>query len=155
MVGALGSTLTTMMPKPLPAGMTAAATGDAKQLLLTLNTGKKEQLAQFYPFDPDQISNPADQPVDLSSDGVKILLQRAADPYGPATGPPPAVLPKQIHGIIKLGDNEAYDVTIPITPGTIAWTASRIVPKAGICHPKPPASPFSEPSAWPSSAESS
>jgi len=131
LVGALGSTLTTMMPKPLPAGMTASATGDAKQILLTLTTGKKSQLAEFYPFDPDQISNPADQPVEPLPDGVKILLQRASDPSGLATGPPPAVLPKQIHGLIKLSDSEAYDVTVPVTPGTIAWTASRLTPKPG------------------------
>ena len=131
LVGALGSTLTTMMPKTLPVGMTATATGDARQLLITLNTGKKEQLAQFYPFDQDVISGPADQPVDFSSDGVKILLQRAADPNGPVTGPPPTLLPKQIHGLIKLSDNEAYDVTIPISPGTITWTASRLTPKPG------------------------
>jgi len=132
LVGALGSTLTTMMPKPLPAGMTATATGDAKQILITLNTGKKEQFAQFYPFDQDQISNPSPQPVDPSSGGVKILLQRESDPNGPVGGPPPAVLPKQIHGLIKLSDDEAYDVTIPVTPGTITWTASKLVPKPGI-----------------------
>jgi thiol:disulfide interchange protein/DsbC/DsbD-like thiol-disulfide interchange protein len=129
LVGALGSTLTTMMPKPLPAGMSATAIGDAKQILYTLTTGKKELHAQFYPFDQDQIANAADQPIDSIGDGVKILLQRAPDPNGPATGPPPAALPKELHGLVKLSDNEAYDITVPLTPGAIQWTAARTVAK--------------------------
>ena len=118
MVGALGEAVTGL-PKPLPASMSVSAIGDAKQIQVTLKTGGKEEDAEFYPFDQDQIANAADQQIESLPDGIKIWLKRASDPSGPLDGPPPAALPKTVHGLIELSSTESYDVTAAVTPGPV------------------------------------
>jgi thiol:disulfide interchange protein DsbD len=118
MVGALGEAVTGL-PKPLPSGMTVSAIGDAKQIQVTLKTGGKEEDAEFYPFDQDQIANAADQQIESLPDGIKIWLKRASDPSGPLDGPPSAALPKTLHGLIELSSTESYDVTATVTPGVV------------------------------------
>jgi len=108
-VGALGEALG-KLPQPLPAGMRASAIGDAKHILVTLTTGKRQQDAQFYPFDPLIVHDAAPQPFQLLPNGVKIFLERDPDSTS---------LPGTIHGLIKLSDTEAYDVTAAIAPGTV------------------------------------
>jgi thiol:disulfide interchange protein DsbD len=110
LVGALGSAITGL-PQPLPARMSVAAVGDAKQILVTLKTGSKEEDAEFYPFDEDVIANAADQPVETLPDGVKIWLTRAPDS---------TALPKTLHALVELSSSEAYEFTVPVTPGTVA-----------------------------------
>ncbi len=115
LVGALGSAIKTL-PQPLPAGMSVSAVGDSKQILLTLKTGSNEEDAEFYPFDQDQIANAADQGIESLPDGIKIRLQRTADTSGAATA---ATLPKTLHGLIELSATEVYDITVPVTLGTV------------------------------------
>jgi thiol:disulfide interchange protein DsbD len=109
LVGALGEALD-KLPQPLGAGMSVSAVGDAKHILVTLISGSHEEDAEFYPFDPLILQNSAPQPVQPLPNGVKIFLTR--DPDSTA-------LPATIHGLMKLSDSEAYDVTATITPGTV------------------------------------
>jgi thiol:disulfide interchange protein len=109
-VGALGSAMAAL-PKPLPATMSASAVGDAKQIQVTLKTGTRETDAAFYPFDEDVIENAAEQPVESQPDGIRIWLKRAAD----ATS-----MPTTLHGLVELSSTEAYDITVPVTQGTVA-----------------------------------
>ncbi len=108
-VGALGSAMAAL-PKPLPATMSATAVGDAKQIQVTLKTGTQETDAAFYPFDQEVIDNAAEQPVESQPDGIKIWLKRAGDSTS---------LPKALHGLVELSPTEAYDFTVPVTPGTV------------------------------------
>ncbi len=108
-VGALGSAMAAL-PKPLPSTMSASAVADAKQIQVTLTTGTKETDAAFYPFDQEVIDNAAEQPVESQPDGVKIWLKRAADS---------TTLPKTLHGLVELSPTEAYEFTVPLTPGTV------------------------------------
>jgi thiol:disulfide interchange protein DsbD len=109
LLGALGEAIKNL-PKSLPSDMSATAVGDAKQILLTLKTGTKEEDAEFYPFDQDVIENAADQRTESLADGISIRLQRAADSTS---------LPKELHALIKLSSTEAYDFTVPVTAGTL------------------------------------
>jgi thiol:disulfide interchange protein len=109
-VGALGEAITNL-PKPLPDTMSASAVGDAKQILVTLKTGSREQDAPFYPFDQEQIDNAADQQIQQLPDGIKIWLARSSDS---------TALPKTLHGLVELSATEAYEFTIPVTPGVVA-----------------------------------
>jgi thiol:disulfide interchange protein len=108
-VGALGSALATL-PKPLPAGMSASAVGNAKQIQVTLKTGTRETDAAFYPYDQEVIDNAAEQPVESQADGIKIWLKLASD----ATA-----RPTTLHGLVELSSTEAYDITVPVTAGTV------------------------------------
>ncbi len=108
-VGELGQALAGL-PKPLPERMSASAVGNAKQILVTVNTGGREEDAEFYPFDSDQIENAADQQIETRPDGVAIQLQRASDSTS---------LPQTLHGLVELGGNETYDLTAKVTPGVL------------------------------------
>jgi thiol:disulfide interchange protein DsbD len=90
--------------------MSASAVGNAKQIQVTLKTGTRETDAAFYPFDQEVIDNAAQQPVASEADGVKIWLKLASD----ATS-----RPKTLHGLVELSSTEAYDITVPVTPGTV------------------------------------
>ena len=109
-VGALGSALAAL-PKPLQAGMSATAVGDANEILVTLKTGTRETDAELYPFDPGQIDDAASQQLQPLADGVKIWLKRAPD----ATS-----LPKTLHALVELSSTEAYEFTADVTPGVVA-----------------------------------
>ncbi len=124
-VGALGEALN-LIPKPLPSTMSASAIGDAKHIQLTLKTGSHEEDAEFYPFDSEVIENAADQELQSLPDGIRVTLDRAHDSTS---------LPKSLHGVVKLSDTEAYEVTTPVTPGVVkeeltpaAKAAKRVTP---------------------------
>jgi len=112
--GALGEALS-LVPKPLPPQMSAAVMGGKEYFVVTLITGSRETKTEFYPFDAEQISNPAPQSVEPLPNGVRLRIQRA---------PELAKLPAQLHGVIKLSDTQAYDVTSPVTPGEVAAAPS-------------------------------
>ena len=109
-VGALGEALT-LIPKPLPPDAKLTVTGGKTDFVLNLTTGGRETNAEFYPSDQDQIANAAPQQIEPTSDGVRLRVRRSDDLK---------TLPAQLHGVIKLSDNQAYEVTIPVTPGEVA-----------------------------------
>ena len=114
LVGALGTAIANL-PKPLPAGMSVTAVGGSQKILVTLTTGSAIKDADFYPFDADQIDNPANQGVQGLPDGVSFHLKRASDS---------TALPKTLHGLIKLSDELAYEVNPAIVPGDVPATAT-------------------------------
>jgi thiol:disulfide interchange protein DsbD len=119
LTGALGEALN-LIPKPLPAGAKFSVTGGAQQFALTLIDGKHETDAEFYPYPaeaaanevqpPDAIVNAAAQKIEPQRDGVRLLVQRSPDA---------ASLPVTLHGVVKLSDSEAYEVTAPVAPGEV------------------------------------
>ncbi len=117
LVGALGQAIKSL-PEPLPERMRASAVADAHSIAVTLHTGTAEEDAEFYPFDPDQIDNAADQDTQTLPDGIRVVLARAQAPN--ASSQP---LPKALHGLIKLSDSESYDVTMPVTGGVVDQVA--------------------------------
>src|SRR6266851_638375 len=109
-VGALGEALG-LIPKPLPPEMRLTVLGGKQDFVLTLITGDSETEAEFYPFDQEQITNAADQTAEPLPDGIRLRVKRA---------PELTKLPAQLHGVIRLNDTQAYDVTAPVTPGEVA-----------------------------------
>ena len=127
-VGALGGALSSL-PELLPAKMHLTVNGGKTDFVFTILTGDKETDGEFYPFDQDQISNAADQVSEPIQDGLRLRVKRATDPDNPAKLTP---LPKTIHGLIKLSDSQAYDVTAPVVPGEVAMNGG-----AGGASPSP------------------
>jgi thiol:disulfide interchange protein DsbD len=113
-LGALGEAMT-LIPTPLPAGAKISVAADKQQFELTLVDGKREKNAEFFPLksndgpfneDPaDLIANAADQNIDSRRDGVRLYVKRSADL---------TTLPATLHGVFKLSDTVAYDVTAPV-----------------------------------------
>ena len=118
--GAVGEALD-LLPKPLPAGAHVTVNGGKQDFVFTLTTGEKKDDAEFYPFDQDLIANAPDQDVEERPDGVRLWVPRSPDLKA---------LPKEIHGLLRLSDDEAYEFTAPVTPGEIARSAGTAKEKA-------------------------
>ena len=120
LAGALGEALS-LIPKPLPAGAKFSIVGGVKQFLLTLIDGRRETNAEFYPYpadlapdgtpSTDAIVNAAEQKIEPLRDGVRLTVQRSPDL---------ATLPATLHGVFKLSDTVAYDVSAPVVVGEVA-----------------------------------
>lgn len=108
-VGALGEALG-LLPKPLDPGMKLTVTGGKNEFVLDLITGDKVTDAEFYPYDQQQIENAGDQDVEPLKDGVRLRVPRSTEL---------TKLPTQLHGVIKLDDETAYDFTAPVTAGEV------------------------------------
>lgn len=113
-VGSLGQALK-QIPAPLPASMSVSALADGKSIGLTFHTGKRQTSVEFYPFNPEQIDNAAPQQVEPLSDGVRVVLKRASDS---------TTMPTALHGVLKFGTDESYDITAPVKPGAVAPVAA-------------------------------
>jgi thiol:disulfide interchange protein len=109
-VGALGEALK-LIPVPPPAGVAATVMGGKSDFVLTLITGDRETDGEFYPFDQEQIANAADQTIEPLPNGLRLRIPRSEDLK---------TLPAKLHGVIKLSDTLAYDITVPVTPGEVA-----------------------------------
>lgn len=108
-VGALGEALT-LLPKPLDRDQSSSVIADKNELVLTVKTGTDETEAEFYPADPDQIVNVAPQIVEPVANGIRIRLKRADEL---------TTLPKDLRGVVKLSDTEAYEIVAPVTAGVV------------------------------------
>ena len=116
LVGALGEAIT-LIPKPLPAGAQFSIAADNKNFVLTFRNGKQVKDAEFYPFDKDPadlIVNAADQGTEPLRNGIRLYVPRSPDV---------TTLPATLHGVFRLSDTVAYDVTAPVVP-----SATPIVP---------------------------
>jgi thiol:disulfide interchange protein DsbD len=120
-VGALGEALG-LLPKPLDSDMKLTVTGGKNEFVLDLITGDRTTDAEFYPFDQEQIANAGDQDVEPLANGVRLRVPRA---------PELTKLPAKLHGVIKLDDETAYEITAPIVAGEVPRRAgSRATPAA-------------------------
>jgi thiol:disulfide interchange protein len=119
-VGAVGEALT-LIPKPLPPNAKFIVTGGKTDFVLTLTTGQRETHAEFYPFDQDQIANAGPQPIESLSDGVRLRVRRDDTQ---------TTLPANLHGVFKLSDQIAYDVTAPVVPGEVPIASTSNNPAA-------------------------
>ncbi len=107
--GAIGEALT-LLPKPLPASAHLSIAGGKEDFVVTLTTGRREDDAEFYPFDQDLIANAPDQDLQELPDGVRVWVPRSPDLK---------MLPKTIHGLLRLSDVEAYEFSAPVVVGEI------------------------------------
>ncbi len=121
-VGALGQALD-QLPTGLEPRMHLTVNGGKHEFVLTLHTGDEETDAEFYPFDQDQIVNAGDQTSEPIPGGIRLRVPRDPDLK---------TLPKELHGLIRLSDPQAYDVTTPIIPGEVPSTLTDPRPAAAV-----------------------
>ena len=119
-VGALGGALD-LLPMPLEPRMKLTVNGGKSDFVLTLLTGDEETDGEFYPYDQDLINNAADQVSEPVPGGLRLRVPRA---------PELTALPKQMHGLIRLSDHQAYEFTAPVVAGEVAAAAGGRAPDA-------------------------
>jgi thiol:disulfide interchange protein len=92
-------------PAKLPTSMKIGVAATRSTLTLNVVTGKREASAEYYPLEDDSIRNAADQKIEPSTDGVRLVTERAdiSD-----------TLPKELKGILKLSDGRSYTFDVPV-----------------------------------------
>jgi thiol:disulfide interchange protein DsbD len=98
---ALFKRLSGRLPKPLPAGMKAEFQPTKGGFRLSVDTGRKESAAAFFPADPDIIDNPAPQMIEPSPDGLILMLKKDANL---------SANPTQLTGVVELSGGRAYEI---------------------------------------------
>jgi thiol:disulfide interchange protein DsbD len=89
------------LPKPFPFGDKLGFVATANGLKLTVETGRRETQAAFFPVDQDVIDNPAPQKVTPTAKGFTLELKKDANL---------TQTPAQLHGVIELSGGRAYDI---------------------------------------------
>ena len=101
------------LPQPLPSADQARFQPTVQGFTLAVQTGRHEQSAEFFPADAGILANAAPQPVQPFGNGFKLTLTK--DPGLAAT-------PKQLSGVLVLGNGRAY--SIHAMPGALALAAA-------------------------------
>jgi thiol:disulfide interchange protein DsbD len=101
------------LPKPLPKGSKLGFAATAEGFRLTVETGRRESEAVFFPEDQDLIDNPAAQKFSATAHGFQLDLKKDSQLKD---------APKQLRGVIELSGGRAYEIVAP--PGLAAVAAS-------------------------------
>jgi thiol:disulfide interchange protein DsbD len=119
LVGAVAAALKAI-PEPLPADLHYTVTGGKTEFVLTLTGDPKVEPddVEYYPIDQYQIVNAADQTYEKIPGGFRLRIQRSPDL---------TTIPATFHGVLKLSDSEAYEVSATVVPGEVA-AASKTPP---------------------------
>jgi thiol:disulfide interchange protein len=100
------------LPEPLPAGDVAKFHAAANGFELTVQTGREEKSAAFFPLDQTVLANAAPQAVTPLRNGVSLALTKDENLHA---------APDQLNGVLVLGDGRAYE--IHAGPGALASAA--------------------------------
>ena len=113
------------LPKPLPSEIKAVFQPTKDGFQLSVETGKKETEATFFPADQDILSNPAPQKLTPTETGLKLDLKKDANLSSN---------PTQLKGVLELSDGRAYDISA--IPGKAQKTAvTKAAPSATSAQP--------------------
>jgi DsbC/DsbD-like thiol-disulfide interchange protein len=96
------------VPQPAPSTWSARAGYANRQFDLTIDTGRREANALFFPLVSSQIDDSAPQQATPTARGIRFTL-RASDQL---TAAPPA-----LSGVVVFADSRAYTISAPITNG--------------------------------------
>jgi|CZKF01.1.fsa_nt_gi thiol:disulfide interchange protein DsbD len=100
------------IPKPFPANHKAVFQPTKEGFRLSVETGQRETTAAFFPEDQDILSNPAQQKLTPTANGIILDLKKDANL---------TANPAQLKGVLELFGGRAYEITA--LPGTVAAQA--------------------------------
>lgn len=92
-------------PVGLPNSVTIGVKANRSHLTLNIVTGKKENVAEYFPLDDNSIRNAAEQVAEPTPDGIKLVVER------------PDVsdkLPSRLKGVLKLSGGRSYNFDVPV-----------------------------------------
>jgi thiol:disulfide interchange protein/DsbC/DsbD-like thiol-disulfide interchange protein len=113
------------VPKPPPARVKVAFQPTKEGFRLSVDTGKRENEASFFPADQDVVDNPAPQKFTASAQGFTLDLKKDGNL---------TANPAQLRGVVELSGRRAYEIValpgagaagaIATTPGSPAPSAA-------------------------------
>ena len=98
----------TKVPKPFPAGFKAEFQPNKEGFRLSIETGRSETSAVFFPAEQHILSNAAAQTVTPAGDGLIVELKKDSEL---------TVNPSQLAGVLELSGGRAYE--LEVLPGTL------------------------------------
>jgi len=101
-------------PQPFPANARAVFQSTSEGFRLTVETGKREQSAEFFPENQDILDNPSPQKFTPTTNGLILDLKKDANL---------SVNPSQLKGVLALSGGRAYEI-VALPPGVTAASAS-------------------------------
>ena len=101
-------------PLPLPSSVKVHVSATRSLLTVDVESGHRETAFEYYPLDDDSIRNAAEQKVEPTPQGAKLVTERAETSD---------TLPKQIKGVLKLSGGRSYTFDVPVG-APVAQTAS-------------------------------
>jgi thiol:disulfide interchange protein DsbD len=108
------------IPKPLPTKANPIFEATAKGFLLTVETGRRETEAAFFPEDQDILDYPAPQKFTPTANGLVLELKKDANLKSS---------PKQLRGVLELSGERAFEIAA--LPGLVEQTGEEPHPVKG------------------------
>lgn len=108
------SRLAGRLPQPPPPDLKVGFVSTPNGFRMTVNTGKRETEASFFPAEPDILSDPAPQSVTPTATGLLLDLKKDDSL---------AANPKQLTGLLELSGGQAYELVVPAGPPKTAKAA--------------------------------
>ena len=106
--------LAVLLPDALPPNDRATFQPTKEGFRLTVETGRRERSATFFPEDQDIIDNPAPQKLTPTANGLILDLKKDASL---------TANPTQLRGVLELSGGRAYEI-VALPPGVTALMAS-------------------------------
>ena len=109
------------LPQPLPPPADATFSAHRGRFKLAVTTGRRERSAQFFPLDPNLITNAAPQRAEPRDDGIQLTL--AQDENLRAR-------PQLLRGVVEFADGRAYAIrataATPAEHQAAAWKGTAL-----------------------------
>jgi thiol:disulfide interchange protein DsbD len=102
--------LAVLLPDALPTNEGAVFQSTKEGFRLTVETGKRETEASFFPSDQDILDNPAAQKLTPTANGLILELKKDANL---------SANPAQLKGVLELSGGRAYEI-VALPPGATA-----------------------------------
>jgi DsbC/DsbD-like thiol-disulfide interchange protein len=96
------------LPVPSPKTWKLTASPGLHTFTLTIDTGKRESEATFFPLEPNQIDNAAPQKVTAIPRGVRLDLVKSDQLLKP---------PTSLKGVLELAPHRSYTIVMLVNPG--------------------------------------
>lgn len=97
------------VPKRAPSAWRISALAEKDNFVLTVDTGKKETAATFFPLEPEQIKNDAPQVATPLARGVRLKLQESDGLLKPIS---------VLRGVLVFRIGRAYEIAAPVKPAS-------------------------------------
>jgi len=131
------------LPKSLPAGVTAGFQPTNDGFRLTVDTGRKETQAAFFPADQDTVDNPAPQMVQGVPTGLVLDLKKDASLKAN---------PAELKGVLELSGGRSYEISARLaaaaaqsSPRAAHVASGAVAAAVDSAKPKPAANPVASP----------
>ncbi len=96
------------VPQPAPASWSARAVSDGDAFVLTVDTGRPEQAASFFPMNVSQVDDSAPRRFESRPRGFRLTLRKSNELVA---------LPPALTGVVRLPSGPAYVVSAPVAAG--------------------------------------